>query len=264
MIFRPVGHILFISLLSTATVHAQLPVVDITHHMNASNQVEIYVRPDAAFDEVFSSSVFTLRWLNADGANLGGIQQLMPTAQYQTVAKSGPEQVSGSYRYQIFTGFGLVALFDLETSWGPFEEILLCRVNVINGMSTFELVNDAWTQSNNGNFYVSLNGVDRTGQIYTFTTVEESIEGLATGGVRIMPNPGAGPFRVLMDMAEAGTLEFELTDGLGRVVRQWSEGAGQGTHRTVVDLAGRSAGTYLLTVRSATRTSTHRIALTRD
>ncbi|MCW5898842.1 MAG: T9SS type A sorting domain-containing protein [Flavobacteriales bacterium] len=264
MIFRPAGHFLSIVLLPAATAQAQLPVVDITHHMNASDQVEIYVRPDGAFDEVFSSSVFTLRWLDADGANLGGIQQVVPTLQYQTVAKSGAEQVSGPYRYQIFTGFGLMALFDLETSWGPFEEILLCRVNVINGMSTFELVNDAWTQTNNGNFYVSLNGVDRTGQIYTFTTVEEGIEGMGTGGVRIMPNPGTGPFQVLTDMADAGTLEFELTDGLGRVVRLWSEAAGQGTHRTVVDLAGHTAGTYLLTVRGATRLSSHRIVLTRD
>ncbi len=243
---------------------AQLPTVDITSHTTVNDQVEIYIRPDGPFDEVFSSSVFTLRWLNADGANLGSVQQVVPEVQYQSVTKSGPEQVDGAFRYQIFTGFGLITLMDLETSWAANEEVLLCRVNVINGSSWFELVNDDWTQSNNASYYISLNGEDRTGQIYSFTTVAE--EGIETDGrdVRIMPNPGTGPFQVWMDGMGEGRLEMYITDGMGRNIWSHTTGLGKGTVREEIDLSGRADGVYLLTLRSMSGTSTHRIILNRD
>lgn len=69
------------------------------------------------------------------------------------------------FRYQVFAGFGFVPLSEVPTAWAAGEEILvLCRVNVINGTAAFSIVDDAWTSdiNNNGDYFISLNGLDRT------------------------------------------------------------------------------------------------------
>src|SRR5690606_14927130 len=54
--------------LSTAfPAAAQLPIVDIAA-VPVGGQVEVRVRPDAGFNGLFSSIVFTLKWPEADGA----------------------------------------------------------------------------------------------------------------------------------------------------------------------------------------------------
>src|SRR5690606_1968055 len=101
--------------LSTAfPAAAQLPIVDIAA-VPVGGQVEVRVRPDAGFNGLFSSIVFTLKWPEADGASLGSVTQQSPVTLYCGVSRSGGEQVDGGYRYQVFVGFGNIPLVDPAT-----------------------------------------------------------------------------------------------------------------------------------------------------
>ncbi len=103
-------------------------LVDITVTPNQNNQLEIWLRPHNAFDGYFSSLVFTLKWMNGE-ANLGAIsQELIP---YFTLGTSGPEQVDGIYRYQIYAGFGGAGPLGEAAAWDAGEEILLTRIDVV-------------------------------------------------------------------------------------------------------------------------------------
>ncbi|MBX2980747.1 MAG: T9SS type A sorting domain-containing protein [Flavobacteriales bacterium] len=222
---------------------AQLPIVDIALVPNASNQLEVIIRPDAEFDGFFAAVVFTIRWQDSDGANLGSIIQDPDVQDYMNVNKSGPEQVSGPHRYQVFSGFGGSPLFDIQESWSPGEEIVLCKVNILNGSSFFSLSDDAFTTSLNGNFFVSLNGQNRTGEIYSFTTsvAEEDL----AAGAWVGPNPTPGPVDLVL--ASDGPSRVEIFDGAGRLVKteQFTAVAGE---RHAMDLAPLMNGTYVLRI----------------
>lgn len=229
----------------TTITSAQLPTVDITFDRDAAGDIEVYVRPDAFFDGVFSSLVFSMRWLEADGISLGDVSQSVPPLVYCSIAKSGPEAVDGPYRYQVFAGFGAVALSNLGTSWAAGEEVLLCTIDVPGTAGTFEMVNDGWTQGANGNYFVSLNGENRTGVIYTFTTVLDP-GNTAAGQLSAWPNPTNGPLHVqgVVD----GNVDLELSDAAGRVVLRERRQVVGGTVGRPLDLAGLAAGSYVLRV----------------
>lgn len=246
--------ILFFLMLVLGTglrAQAQLPIVDITLAPLESGSVQVRLRPDGNFSGLVSSLVFTVRWLDADGASLGGVSQVSPANFFMPFSKSGPEQVDGIYRYQVFAGFSLVTLEDLETAWVGAEEVIIGEVAVNGGPSLFEIVNDDWTGdiNNNGDYYISLNGQDRTGEIYTFSTGGVS-GGLEQGGLSILPNPAFGSTTLTMDLSDqVGSVDLRLLDPAGRVVWSVQRSAGPGRIVENLDLQGFAAGAYLLHVR---------------
>lgn len=250
------------ALLLGISVQAQLPIVDISAVTTINDQVEIRLRPDAAFDGYFSSLVFTVRWTNADGANLGNIQQDVSVVQYISITKSGAEQVSGPYRYQVFTGFGTGVMSSVGESWAPMEEVVVCRLNIINGSSVFVLSDDPHTVSMNGEFYVSLNGQDRTGEIYTFTTtLAESDPGLS--GPSVLPNPTNGLLTVDWSEAGDGPVRMELFDATGRLVWNKVVSPDQGSMRSRIDMSSMANGLFFLKLSNSTGSTTQRIVLGR-
>ena len=236
------------------------PLVDIAASPNLMNQVEIRLRPDGPFDELVSSIVFSLRWNDADGANLGTIVQTLPQGQYCPVGKSGPEHVSGGFRYQVFSGLSFITLADLETAWAAGEEILLCSVNVINGSSSFTIAEDAFIGTVNGGYYISLNGAPRTGVVYSTST------GIGTAGqvgprMTVEPNPTTGTAWLVLENAEATVLQYELLDAAGRVVLRDRETMIAPMHRTAIDLSGYAKGAYLLKASDGNNSYNERILL---
>lgn len=236
------------------------PLVDIAASANVMNQVEIRLRPDGPFDELVSSIVFSLRWIDADGANLGTIVQTLPQGQYCPVGKSGPEHVSGSFRYQVFSGLSFITLQDLETAWAAGEEVLLCAVNVINGSSSFTIADDAYATSVNGSYYISLNGADRTGGIFSIST-DVGTAGTVGPRLAIEPNPTAGTAWLILENPEGTMLEFEVVDAVGRVVLRDRETIAAPVHRTAIDLTGQAKGAYLLRASDGFNTYHERIVL---
>jgi hypothetical protein len=243
---------------TTATVHAQLPTVDITSIVLPTNEVEVRIRPDATFNGVFSSIVFTLRWDVGESLSLGDVLQDIPQLQYCTITKSGTEQVSGPSRYQIFVGFGSIPLTSLSTFWQADQEVVLCRIPIVGTAGPISLMEDNWTTSNNGDFYTSLNGEDRTGLIYSITT-GLGLEGPLSSGLGVFPNPTQGSVFVTLAEYEQGPTRYELVDGTGRIIPIPSTPKGANTETQVLDLSGIPNGVYQLVVITEAGNRTERI-----
>lgn len=229
---------------------AQLPTIDITWATLPTDQIEVRMRPDGPFSSLFSSCVFTVRWLDTGGQGLGSVQQVMPYQLCVPVAKSGGEQVSGIYRYQVFYGSSLLSFQDAELAWEGGQEYVVCLINTLGGAGAYEIVNDDWTGvvTNNGDFYVSLEGQDRTGEIYSLFTGVGPLPTAATD-VRVAPNPASDVTEVFVERAAAADhVRFSLRDAAGRLVRSQVRDLVAGSQAIALDLNGLAAGPYVLEV----------------
>jgi hypothetical protein len=247
---------------SFGPLSAQLPTVDVTSVVMPANEVEVRIRPDAAFNGVFSSIVFTLRWDAAAGNSLGDVLQNVPQIQYCTVSKSGPEQVDGPYRYQIFVGFGSIPMTSLSTFWQADQEVVLCRIPITGPPGLVALVDDDWSAANNGNYYVSLNGEDRTGIIYSITTTQ-GVGSAVANGIAVYPNPAQGLIFVALATTEQGPARFELIDASGRIIPIPSTSGGAGAGTQVLDLGSVPNGAYQLVMFTAGASRTELIVIQR-
>ena len=253
---------LAVGLSTTLATFAQLPVVDIGLFDNGLGQLEVRLRPDGSFDEFFSSVVFTIRWDAASGANLDAVVQSAPESNYMPMLKSGGEIDDQGYRYQVFAGFGTAPLNAFAVTWAPGVEITLMTINVLNGTSIFEIVNDAWTTdpNNNGDFYVSLNGEDKTGVVYQISTgvVEPIVSD--DWSMDVLPNPTDGPSTITIAApAGSGQGELELINAAGQLVWSRSLSPLRGTVRASIDLTPFLAGVYTLRLRSDGQVLTQRL-----
>ncbi len=233
-----------------SAVPADAAVMDITMLPGQNNDIEVRVRTDQSFNEVFSSLVFTVRWSNSSGADLGNIQQLPIEQDVMNINASGPVQVDGNYRYQVYAGFGFSILNDVGFAFSASQEFVLCRIPVVNAMDVFSIVNDTWTAGNNADYYVSLNGANATGVIYETSTGVQQGPALA-GELSVWPNPTGDRLTVSLGTGvEEGPVELELIapDGQLLLRSRMQLSAGKGTQ--VLDLRGLDAAVYLLRARS--------------
>ena len=218
--------------------------------------LEVTVRPQQAFDGIFSAVVFTLRWDGSTGATLGPLVQEPELAQYMAINPSGGTHTKSNMRYQIYAGFGINPMASANASWQPGQEYVIATIPV-QGKADIELVNDSWTgePKNNGDFYLSLGGADRTGVIY---------KGLATaaeGDVQVRPNPNNGQFTI--EFANEGELNttFEIVDPQGKIVFTDAILSLEGPYRRDMDLGRVSAGVYVLKLQRGEAKSVHKIVV---
>ena len=257
-LFRP---LLASCLLAFSNPASAQPNVDIGLYDNGSGQLQVRLRPDGPFDALVSSIVFTIRWSDASGATLGLVSQQSPESLYLPTGKSGPMQTNGGYRYQVFAGVSLVTLLDAETTWVGGEEIILCQIPV-NGSAYFEIVNDAWTGDvgNNGDFYISLNGQNRTGVIYSISTQVTRTEELTTG-MTLLPNPTEGTARLTLSVADGDQVAVEVFDLTGRCILKTLRTDVVGLYRETLDLSANADGVYLVKVKVGDATRTQRLVV---
>lgn len=230
--------------LLTNGASAQLPTVDITLVDGGDGNLEVRLRPNGSFNGLFSSLVFTIRWSAASGATLGAVSQTLPVIQYIPTAKSGGEIDDAGNRYQVFAGFGMVPLSAVGQSWPATASEFTLMTVPVNGSATFEIVNDTWTATNNGNFYVALNGSDKTGVIYATGNGFPAIDGSAPGLV-VLPNPGDGGSTVWLRLKSATSATIEVLNTAGQVVWQRSY-ENVASVRESVDLRTHGAGSYVV------------------
>ena len=239
---------------------AQLPTLDITMVPVGGNQLEVKVRPDANFDGLFSSLVFTIRWETASGATLSSVGQPAPVSAYMPVSSPGGFVDDGGYRYQSYVGFGFNTLMGAGTSWVAGTEYTLITLQVQNGTSTFEIIEDAYTAATNNNYYVSLNGADRTGIIYLTSTGVPTGEPLANA-VSILPNPSEGPVQVQFEVEDTQDLTIDVVNSLGQSVHTEQLASFQGTYRRELDLKANGSGVYLINITGKDGLRTYRFVL---
>lgn len=246
-------------MLALASVHfaqAQLPTsVDIRlEHDQQANQLKVSLRSnDAPFGEVLSNLLFTVRWPESSAATLGpGSSAWCPPPNSAFLCTPTAAIAPGNgYRYRTWNSIGLAQLSATVDDGGceqnlPADEwVQVFTINVSNdpGTTVFEIANDQYASENNRLFYLSLNGQDLTGSIFTLST------GLAAGHAEpaadalvISPNPASD--RVVINLPGHVRSPWVATvlDASGRAVLQLS-----GTENTgQMDISRLQSGRYLL------------------
>lgn len=143
----------------------------------AQNMVHIYVNKTATDLEVmlvsttdFQGIVSNLQFTIASddpSVNLGAVQQNTDESVYIPMAKAGTETVANGVFYQKFAGFGMVNMSVPNVQWMALQPVLLMKIVPSNLNATYLIVNDTWTFAENGDFFVELNGANKTGLIST-------------------------------------------------------------------------------------------------
>jgi hypothetical protein len=249
---RTVLRSLFISsLMIGSSCHLHAAVMDITMVPGQNNDLEVRVRTDQNFNEVFSSLVFAVRWSNSSGANLGSVQQDGLQQDVTNLNSSGPEQVDGNYRYQVYAGFGFSVLNDVGFAFSGGQEFVLCHIPVLNAVDVFSIVNDTWTAGNNADYYVSLNGSNSTGVIYDTSTGVEQGPALA-GQLSVWPNPAGERITVTLETKDGeGPVQLELIGSNGQLVMSTRLQMVVGKGSQVIDLRAIDPAVYLLRASTA-------------
>ena len=124
---------------------------------NRNNELEVRVRPDADFDGLFSSLVFTVRWDAPRARDLGNISQVMP-ARLHAHWQIREQMDAGSFRYQVFAVSGFTPLNSIDESWTAGTEYALMTIPVLNGSDLFvhrERPRGPVDIANNGDYYIS-------------------------------------------------------------------------------------------------------------
>ena len=164
-------------LISTIVNSQQIPDrVDIGYQRK-NDKLEIYLIPNYNFNGVFSSIVFSVR----SNGSMGRFIVDQKVSEYISVNQSGSSYYSEGLEYRTFAGFGFVQIQHTSSPWESNSMIKLGDL-LIDERSDYEIVNDESTDSKNGNFYISLNGIDVSGNIIPFMSKENSI-------LSIYPNP---------------------------------------------------------------------------
>lgn len=231
---------------------AQLPVVDITLVQLQPDRYEVRLRPDATFNGFFSSLVFTLRWSSGSSATLA---EFVPTADMEDIGIfptiSGELNVVGPYNYAVFAAFGNSTLASQGQAWTAGQEVVLGTVQVIDGTASLELINDDWTAPNNADFFVSLNGLEQTGLIYsTSTSLDEA--SLATDQWEVSCLSGSHPVQFAISSKSTSDVTYAILDAAGRMVDQGRTTLASGRNELTMRSVGPASGAYTIRIQSAT------------
>jgi hypothetical protein len=231
--------------------------VDIIVVPNLSNQLEIYLRPSMDYDGWFAAIVFTVKTFADDNVVFGSVVSQTP---YMSIGTYGTPSVNDIYRYQQFGGESATPLYAVGEAWTAGEEVLLAKINILSGTSSYQIAVDQYSWDSNGIYYISLGGYNCFG-IVESGSVEVRPVTIAAGDVVVAPNPTNGPVYVTTSFETSGPVSLELFDASGRMVMQrtFIANAGQGTES--LDLQGSAEGIYTLRVSHADRISTHKVVL---
>ncbi|MEO8067703.1 MAG: T9SS type A sorting domain-containing protein [Flavobacteriales bacterium] len=162
--------LVFIPVLGLGALATAQPVCDIDLRPNpAGDSLRVYMRANTtAFSGVMSALVFTVRWEAASTATLGNRTQFC-AAGYSITAQADGEIDNGGYTYRTYSGFGFSNIsVECPTEVWPantWKLIMRIKVNSVDRCTTFNIVNDNFTSTGNKNYYLSLNGFDKTGTI---------------------------------------------------------------------------------------------------
>ena len=166
--------------LCRGTFNPSLCPVDIGLYRSDSNPLllELRVRPNGrSVDSLVSGLTFTLRWETASGLGLGFMDQTLGGTDFCPLLgiqlEAGEVIQDGPYSYLTYNGFGTSFLKDCLTEpgyqWpaGEFTTIGLIPFEPGTSCAELSIVNDSLTNALNRDFFVSVNGQERIGEILT-------------------------------------------------------------------------------------------------
>ena len=212
----------------------QLPTVDI-RSLKSNDKLEISLDSDGNFNELLSSIVFTVKWDNTTG-NISEFNSITPLI----ISPSGDPIVEGSYTHQVFVGFGFNHMSSMGISLDP-DTNLYIGYFTIDEDGSYSIINDNTTELINGNYYISLNGEDRTGLIHNEIDISTKINENNFKSNILYPNPFTNSFEIISN--EPPKL-LKLIDISGKIIKEISFS----NEKLIFDTSDILPGSYLIKI----------------
>jgi hypothetical protein len=170
--------------------------IDITLADNGNNQLEVRLRPTGPFNDVVSGVVFTLRWQETFGPALSLFEPTWPQSEFLPLSSSPVVSPGNGYMYRTYSAVGLVPMHELDQAWEGGMEYPICVMNILTPGVQVTLCNDSYTAVSNRDFYVSLNGSNKTGIIYESPVPAVSAKAITAGDgyIDVLLSPEADYF----------------------------------------------------------------------
>lgn len=238
--------------------------VDIGVHEDENGALEVRVIPAADLDGVLSNLTFTLSWDNSTPVTVGTPQQDPATRTVAAVMPSGGAHTVGTTTYRIYTVVGLTSFSEAGLHWEADVPYTLVRFPV-NGRVRVELANDAWARDphNNGEFYVSVGGMNATGSVVR----SSALVGRADVTASVLPNPCDGEhltIAVRNAAPEVNAVLLDILNAQGELVMRERLPLSDGLLNTTLGLEKTLAkGSYTVTLMVGDRSFTERLIVAR-
>jgi hypothetical protein len=162
-------HLLLIYICLISFVKANQIDIGIFTSISIPKKIEVFMRPDFNISSIqtVTGILYTVRW--DDPAITITTQSIYPFF----VAPQGTPVLSNGYYYQVFAAVPMIAM-----AMNANQEYLMSSFTYTNGdCAIFQIIEDEWTQANNGNVYFELVGIEVTGIIYHADVLFGSIGG---------------------------------------------------------------------------------------
>jgi hypothetical protein len=148
-------------------------------------KIEIRIRPDFNISSIqtVTGILYTVRW--NDPLITITTQYIFPFF----IAPQGAPILYNGYYYQVFAAVPMTPV-----AMNANEEYLVSSFTYTYGdCANFEIIENEWTQSNNGNVYLELVGLEVTGIIYQSNVLNGSIGGSISGSDTTYLGNSTGP-----------------------------------------------------------------------
>jgi hypothetical protein len=167
-------YLLLITLSLLSLIQANQIDIGIFASSTVPKKMEIRIRPDFNISSIqtVTGILYTVRWDDPS---------ITITTQYVSpfnLAPQGSPAFYNGYYYQVFAAVPMTPM-----AMNANQEYLISTFTYTNGdCAKFEIINDSWTQSHNGNVYFELVGIEVTGIIYQPNVLLGSLGGSISGG----------------------------------------------------------------------------------
>ena len=160
----------FIPALGLGVLATAQPLCDIDLRSNpAGDSLRVYMRANTtSFSGVMSSIVFSIKYDQTSAVVIGSRTQFCAAG--YSIGNVPSITSNGGFNYATYTGFGFsnISTECPSEAWSANTWKLIMRIKLSaqpNKCTDFQIVNDSFTAVNNIGYYLSLNGLDKTGAI---------------------------------------------------------------------------------------------------
>jgi hypothetical protein len=178
-------YILFVLLIAFTGARANQIDIGIFESPTITNKIEVKIRPDFTISsqQTVTAILYTVRWDNPL-VNIS-VQYINPFF----IAPQGQPVENNGYYYQVFAAAPMNPL-----AMNANQEYIISSFTFTNGdCANFEIIQNDWTASHNGNVYLEFLGTEVSGIIYNPLVFLGSIGGYITGTDTIYLGSSTGP-----------------------------------------------------------------------
>ncbi len=234
--------------------------VDIQLNRADDGTEQVLLIPEQDFDGMLSNLVLTLAWDSARCHPAPVLSQSAEQALALPLSPSGHAFSNGTLMYRKYTGVGLMPLQESALRLQAGKSFYIARIEGATGCAAS--ISDApWLRDrrHNGAYFVSLNGVNKTGSVIQQSEV---IDPAASPTLSISPNPySGGALFYSINVRGAGTARVTIVDPQGRRVGEWPIAVRQGTNTGAISPPSLAVGSYMVRVHADGRDATVALAV---